>query len=185
MLVIKRYPNRKLYDTEAKQYITLDGVADLIRQGREVQVVDHLSGEDLTTVVLTQIIFEQEKKQGGFLPRAVLTGLIQAGGNTLGSLRRSLASPLDLLRQIDEEIERRIDLLIQRGELAEADARRLRDQLLAREPPAEQALVDAQTLEKLLQERGVPTRADLDQLAAQIEALSVSVDDLTSPPGET
>ena len=50
MLVIKRYPNRKLYDTTAKQYITLEGIAARIRDGEEVQIVDHATGEDLTTL---------------------------------------------------------------------------------------------------------------------------------------
>ncbi len=67
MVVIKRYPNRKLYDTIAKQYITLDGVAELVRQGSEIKVVDHASGEDLTAFTLTQIILEQEKKRMGYL----------------------------------------------------------------------------------------------------------------------
>ena len=58
MPVIKRYPNRKLYDTEAKRYITLDGIAELIREGAEVQVVDHTTDEDLTAVT-----FEKALKQ--------------------------------------------------------------------------------------------------------------------------
>ena len=58
MLVIKRYPNRKLYDTEAKRYITLDGITELIHRGEDLHVVDHETGEDLTTVTLSQIIFE-------------------------------------------------------------------------------------------------------------------------------
>jgi polyhydroxyalkanoate synthesis repressor PhaR len=94
MPVIKRYPNRKLYDTEAKRYITLDGIAELIRNGAEVQVVDHTTDEDLTAVTLTQIIFEQEKRNSGFLPKSVLTGLVRAGGDTLNTLRRNLKSPL-------------------------------------------------------------------------------------------
>ncbi len=85
MSVIKRYPNRKLYNTSSKQYITLEGIADMIRNGEEVQILDHNTGEDLTALTLTQIIFEQEKKQGGFLPRSVLTGLVQAGGFLLAS----------------------------------------------------------------------------------------------------
>ena len=104
----QRYPNRKLYDTEAKKYVTLNGIAELIRDGEELQVVDHNSGEDLTAVTLTQIIFEQEKQQSGFLPRSVLTGLIQAGGDKLSTLRRTLASPLDLIHHVDEEIDRRV-----------------------------------------------------------------------------
>jgi polyhydroxyalkanoate synthesis repressor PhaR len=181
--VIKRYPNRKLYDTEAKRYITLDGIAALIREGRQVRVVDHASGEDLTTVTLTQVIFEQEKKRSGFLPQAVLTGLIQAGGETMGALRRSLASPLDLARHVDEEIEQRVQALIMRGELAAEDGGRLRDRLLAlghRQPgrqwPSEE------DLEEVLARRGVPGREDLQQILEQLEELASKLDSATQNP---
>ena len=80
MVLIKRYPNRKLYNTQSRGYVRLESVADLIRQGHEIQVIDHASGEDLTAVILSQIILEQEKKQAGSAPRAVLAGLVQAGG---------------------------------------------------------------------------------------------------------
>ena len=65
MPIIKRYPNRKLYDTEAKRYVTLETITQMIHEGQEVQVVDHETGEDLTNLTLSQIIFEQEKKGGG------------------------------------------------------------------------------------------------------------------------
>jgi polyhydroxyalkanoate synthesis repressor PhaR len=181
-LIIKRYENRKLYDTEARQYITLEGIAGLIRAGRQVQVLDHASGEDLTAVVLTQIIFEQEKKQSGFLPRPVLTGLVQAGGDTLSALRRSLAAPLDLLRQIDEEIDRRIQALINRGELAEEEAHRWRDRLLLQPRPSpEETGLEQQRLEQALAKRGLPTRDDLQKLAAQLETLAARIDELAPP----
>jgi len=131
MPIIKRYPNRKLYDTEDKQYVTLEGVADLIRCGREVHVLDHATGEDLTAVTLTQIVFEQEKKEGGFVPRSVLKGLIEAGGNTLNALQRSLAVPLGLWGQVDQEIARRLEALINLGELTPEEGARLRDRLIA------------------------------------------------------
>jgi polyhydroxyalkanoate synthesis repressor PhaR len=191
MAVIKRYPNRKLYDTEARQYITLEGIAGLIRQGHEVQVVDHATGEDLTAVVLTQIIAEQEKKRTGFLPQAVLTGLVRSGGETLATLQRTLASSLELLHQADEEIEERIQVLITRGELAEEEGHRLREKLLApgRWPwslPAPsngdlaQRLSD-QDLARRLREQGVPTHDDLVQIVAQLEALSEKLDGLNRP----
>ena len=63
---IKRYPNRKLYDTEAKRYVTLDELAGLIQAGADIQVIDHESGEDLTNVTLTQVVLEQQKKSSGF-----------------------------------------------------------------------------------------------------------------------
>ncbi len=94
MPIIKRYPNRKLYDTDTKRYVTLNDIAKMIRAGEEVVVVDHASDEDLTAVTLSQIIFEQEKQQGGFLPKAVLTNLVRAGGDTItSSAQRPDSSP--------------------------------------------------------------------------------------------
>jgi polyhydroxyalkanoate synthesis repressor PhaR len=184
MPVIKRYPNRKLYDTEAKQYITLEGIADLIRQGQEVRVVDHTTGEDLTAVTLTQIIAEQEKKRNGFLPQAVLTGLIRSGGETLSSLRRTLASSLELFHQVDEEIERRIQLLITRGELAEEEGRPLLDKLLAqgRLLPIMSRPAD-HDLELLLTERGVPSHEDWQRIVEQLDVLSAKLDGITQSNG--
>lgn len=185
MPVIKRYPNRKLYNTEAKQYITLDGIAQLIRAGDDVVVVDNVTGEDLTAVTLTQIIFEQEKKQGGFLPQSVLTGLIQAGGNRLGNLRRTITLPLDVLRHVDGEIERRVHHLINRGELAREEGLHLRDKLLAlgRTPASDKAPGDDEVAE-LLAAHDIPTRDDLADLLNQLEALTLKLETLTddNPP---
>ena len=94
MPVIKRYPNRKLYDTESKRYVTLDHIAQMIQQGEDVLVTDHESGEDLTNLTLSQIIFEQEKKGSGLMSRSLLTNLIRTGGDTLEQVRRTLLSTL-------------------------------------------------------------------------------------------
>ncbi len=180
MPVIKRYPNRKLYDTAAKQYISLDGIANLIRDGAEVQVVDYTTGEDLTAVILMQIIVEREKKQSGFLPQSVLTGLVQAGGDTLAALRRALAAPLELMHQVDEEIERRIQSLIVTGDLAEEQGSHLREQLLALGGhfmpsggwPGEAAV------KRVLASHGVPTRSELQALAGRLATLEDELDAL-------
>jgi polyhydroxyalkanoate synthesis repressor PhaR len=180
MPAIKRYPNRKLYDTERKQYITLEGVAALIREGVEVQVVDHATGEDLTAVTLTQIILEQEKKRSGFLPQTVLTGLIQAGGETMVTLRRALALPLDLARHVDEEIEGRLQALISGGELAAEEGLRLRDRLLGPgHRPAGGDWPSDGHLKRILEEQGVPTHEDLQRVFDELEVLARKLDELT------
>ena len=179
MPIIKRYPNRKLYDTEAKKYITLDGIAELIRDGAEVQVVDHTTEEDLTAVTLTQIIFEQEKRNSGFLPKSVLTGLVRAGGDTLNTLRRNLNSPLELLKHVDEEIEKRLQALVERGEMARDEALNLSEKLLAAGQEKSKEIVPGQQrLERLLSVRGVPSREEVEDLTTQIESLSAKIDSL-------
>ena len=179
MPVIKRYSNRKLYNTETKTYITLEGIAALIREGQEVQVVDNATGEDLTAVTLSQIIFEQEKKQGGFLPKSVLTGLVQAGGDTMNGLRRALTTPLNLLHHVDEEINRRIQTLIRQGEFDEQFGQRLKDKLLAANPlNREKSDVSEADLSQLLEKHGVPTQDDVARLTAQIEQLATRLEGL-------
>jgi polyhydroxyalkanoate synthesis repressor PhaR len=180
MPLVKRYPNRKLYDTEAKRYITLDEIASMIRQGQQVRVVDHTTGEDLTAVTLTQVILEQERKLSGFLPQAVLAGLIQAGGERLSSLRRALATPLDLARHVDEEIERRIQALVSRGEVAAEEGGRLRDKLLVQgQWLAGTWLLREQVLEQVLAEHGLPTRSEIQQIMAQLDSLAEELEALS------
>ncbi len=84
--VIKRYANRKLYDTQRSRYVTLDQIADMIRDGEDVKIVDNNSKEDLTTVTLAQIIFEEEKKQKSFLPLNAMRNIIQSGGERIEEL---------------------------------------------------------------------------------------------------
>jgi polyhydroxyalkanoate synthesis repressor PhaR len=186
MPVIKRYPNRKLYNTETKQYITLEEISNLIRDGAEVRVVDHASGEDLTAVTLTQIIFELEKKQSGFLPRSILSGLIQAGGERIGALQRTLASSLGLSHLVDEEIRRRLHTLVEEGQLKGAEAKKLQEKLLADRfrsmeelhLPRLMDLPPFQDLDKLLRERAIPTRSDLQKLNRQIDELTAKIEQI-------
>jgi polyhydroxyalkanoate synthesis repressor PhaR len=186
MPVIKRYPNRKLYDTEAKRYITLEEIGLLIRQGKSIRVMDHATGEDLTAITLTQIILEQEKRLSGFLPQAVLAGLIQAGGERLSTLRRSLAAPLELARHVDEEIERRIQALVSRGEVAAEEGLRLRDKLLAQgQRLSGGSWLREEDLERVLAERGVPTRDEFQQLLEQLDTLDSELESLAGRPGPT
>jgi polyhydroxyalkanoate synthesis repressor PhaR len=84
--IIKRYANRKLYDTQRSRYVTLDQIADMIRAGDDVRIVDNNSKEDLTTVTLAQIIFEEEKKQKSFLPLNAMKNIIQSGGERIEEL---------------------------------------------------------------------------------------------------
>jgi polyhydroxyalkanoate synthesis repressor PhaR len=92
--IIKRYANRKLYDTEHSRYVTLDQISEMIRNGDDVKIVDNKSKEDLTTVTLAQIIFEEEKKQRSFLPLAAMRNIIQSGGEWFAEAQRRVQSIL-------------------------------------------------------------------------------------------
>jgi polyhydroxyalkanoate synthesis repressor PhaR len=77
--IIKRYANRKLYDTQHSRYVTLDQIADMIREGDDIKIVDNKTKDDLTSVTLAQIIFEEEKKKKSFLSLQAMRNIIQRG----------------------------------------------------------------------------------------------------------
>lgn len=104
--VIKRYANRKLYDTQSSHYVTLDQIAEMIRGGEEVRVLDNTTKEDLTSVTLAQIIFEEEKRQKSFLPLTAMRHIIQSGGASITELaQQAQARVTSLFRKGDEEEE--------------------------------------------------------------------------------
>ncbi|HEY4180857.1 MAG TPA: polyhydroxyalkanoate synthesis regulator DNA-binding domain-containing protein [Kofleriaceae bacterium] len=103
--IIKRYANRKLYDTEHSRYVTLDQISEMIRQGDDVKIVDNKTKEDLTTVTLAQIIFEEEKKQRSFLPLGAMRNIIQSGGEWFAEAQRRVQSILPGKRKEGEEGE--------------------------------------------------------------------------------
>ncbi len=83
--IIKRYQNRKLYDTDASCYVTLDEIAEMIQQGEEVAVVDNRNQKDITAMTLTQIIFEKQKKSETPVPITTLRHIIQHGDGSFSS----------------------------------------------------------------------------------------------------
>jgi polyhydroxyalkanoate synthesis repressor PhaR len=110
--LIKKYANRKLYDTRTSRYITLEGIAELVREGHEIKVVDRDNGHDLTQVTLSQVVLSQEKRGPA--------GLVDAGGEVihergqalLDYVRKTLNVPSDLKSQMErrrEDLEGRAD----------------------------------------------------------------------------
>jgi polyhydroxyalkanoate synthesis repressor PhaR len=109
--VIKRYTNRKLYDTVESRYVTLDEIAEMIKQGLEVRIIDNRSKEDLTSVTLAQIIFEEEKKKNR-MPLGMLREIIRHPGESLSGFFQKEVQPR--MQSIREEAEQRIDKLLRR-----------------------------------------------------------------------
>jgi polyhydroxyalkanoate synthesis repressor PhaR len=104
--VIKRYSNRKLYDTQESRYVTLEEIEEMIRAGREISVVDAASGEDLTSVTLTQIILENERNHRANLPSAFLHQLIKHGEAWQEFVQRTMRSSLEGFVSSQRDMER-------------------------------------------------------------------------------
>lgn len=99
-LLIKRYASRRLYNTETSDYVTLDDIAGFIRSGRDVQIIDLKSGDDLTRQYLLQIIAEHESRGDNVLPLGVLTDLVRSyATQTTSALPEFLTMSLEMFRE--------------------------------------------------------------------------------------
>ena len=101
--IVKRYANRKLYDTHESRYVTLQQIAELVRRGEDVRIIDNKSKEDLTDVTLAQIIYEEQKNKADGQARSLRTlrDLIQRGGERLMTSLRE--GPVGKLVRTEEE----------------------------------------------------------------------------------
>ena len=110
-ITIKRYPNRKLYSTESKQYIKLEEIATLIRSEVEVSVIDAQTGDDITAYILAQVIMGEEKRKTGSIPLRLFTTLIKGHEDSLDRMGHNLQDTAGGL------IYRRIGELPTRGDI--------------------------------------------------------------------
>jgi polyhydroxyalkanoate synthesis repressor PhaR len=126
--LLKRYANRKLYDPAARRYVTLEDVERAVAEGGEVSVVDQETGEDITSVVLAQVILEGLKERTARIPRQVLTRIIRLGAAPR-ALREAALPPQQAAARARDEAERIVSDLIRRGRLSLEEALSLRQDI--------------------------------------------------------
>ncbi len=107
-IVIKRYENRKLYDTNRSTYVTLQDIAHLIRDGHEVQVIDARTNEDLTKSTLALIILEEERQKKNPLPLNLMYQLIKYGEALQGTFQEAVSSGFEALLTSQIEAQKRM-----------------------------------------------------------------------------
>lgn len=104
--VIKRYQNRKLYDTSDSCYVTLEDISDMIKAGDEVEVIDNTTKEDLTSITLAQIIFEEQKKKTNTLPLGTFRDMIRGSGEAIKELVVRSAREFEHVREfVDDKVK--------------------------------------------------------------------------------
>jgi polyhydroxyalkanoate synthesis repressor PhaR len=117
--VVKKYSNRKLYDTFTRRYVTLDVIAEILQRGDEVRVVDRTTGQDITAVTLSQILLDMERQRRSPIPEPLLVDLVKERGEQLiGMLRSSLTLPRELRQRTAagaQRVEERVDEALTAG----------------------------------------------------------------------
>lgn len=114
-VMLKKYSNRRLYDTRNSRYVTLEDVADMIRSGDQVHIQDAASGEDVTAFILTQIVLEAAKRKNSLLPVSVLHVIIRYGDNALGEFfekyfQKTLQNYIATKKAFDDQFGQWLDM---------------------------------------------------------------------------
>jgi len=184
--VIKKYANRKLYDTRAKRYLTLDDIARLVQQDEQIQVIDNDTKQDVTNVVLSSIILDSAKKEESMLPDTMLIDLIQKRGEAvMASVKKSVAAGVGAAELVQQEVEKRIKEALEKGReqadsvaaIAESLEFMFKD-LRARIQKTVEETVE-KNLTRLLASLNIPTRHEIQKLEASVNQLSQQIGQLT------
>ena len=164
-VTIKKYANRRLYDTESSTYITLDRLAQMVREGREFEVVDAKTGEDITRQVLTQIIVDEEARGATMLPINFLKQLIGLYGNSMQTM-------------VPSYLEAAMDAF-QRNQSAVRDA--FGGNMFADMAKRNMAMFEgaAHAFGGKAKSEAAPNSSDVEQLKAELAALQAKVDKLS------
>jgi len=171
-ILIKRYANRKLYNTETSSYITLKGIGELVELGEDVRVVDNESGEDISSVTLSQILVDSERSARG-VPQSVLSDLIQKGGDALfDAVKRGVG---DASESIDE-LQRNVRSAISTHE---EDALTLRKtwESLRREWRADFDASLQTAVERVFGSLDLPRRSDIDTLNENLDRVARALEE--------
>jgi polyhydroxyalkanoate synthesis repressor PhaR len=159
-ILIKRYANRKLYNTQTRRYITLKGIAELLDEDEEVQVIDNETGEDITSVTLSQILVDTERSNRA-VPGNLLSELVQRGGDALyGALRRSMGDATDGIDDLQRNMRRMLGSKQREGGTG-------RD-WIAFTPPDMDRVVQ-RTIERVFKALDLPRRSDIEALNQRLE----------------
>src|SRR3954466_4443405 len=186
--VIKRYTNRKLYDTVESRYVTLDEIAQMIKGGAEVKIIDNRSKEDLTSVTLAQIIFEEEKKRSQ-MPLGVLREIIRHGGEAVAGFYQEkvgsrltagiedVKSKTDILRENIEQRVRGVTQLLRR----EGDEQKssVKEVISAGQTAVEElrAKVEESVKQALESFESSPVAAGVERLRSKLDDLEKKLDE--------
>jgi len=122
--LIKRYANRKMYDTQASRYVTLDNIAEMVRSSDEVRIIDNDSGEDLTAVTFAQIIFEEAKRDSGVMGLPILRSIIRQGGAAIQEIISGVDRGREAIESVRDLAEKRVKAMAETAGVQARDTRK-------------------------------------------------------------
>jgi polyhydroxyalkanoate synthesis repressor PhaR len=181
MHLIKKYANRKLYDTTDKRYLTMDRLAELIKAGEEVSIVDNESGDDLTAAIVSQLLAREDAGGDKAVPSQVLMQMLRKGRGTLfGYGKKYVALWQSALTMSKDEIEKLVNSLIHEKEISESDGRNLKNEILGYANNLKSWIKDNidQRVSEAFKAMNLSSKDQLKELTRRVDELAKKVRDM-------
>ncbi len=175
---IKKYANRKMYDTHDKRYVTMAQLSELIKQGEEVMVIDNRTGEDITTAIISQLIGRDNKEKDATVSSQLLMQLLRKGGGTLTDYAKKYMSLWQgALNMAEDEVTPLVNRWVKYKELSIAEAAKLKKEIMGYTSSLKNWISDSidKRVGEVLQSMNLATSDHLKALSAEVDALSKKV----------
>ena len=181
MHVIKKYANRKMYDTDDKRYVSLAQLSELIKQGEEVMVIDNRTGEDITAAIVSQLIGRDNQEKEKAVSSQLLMQLLRKGGGTLTDYAKKYVSLWQgAFNMAEDEVGQIVNRLVKNKELSMADAGKLKKEIIGYTSTLKSWISDSidKRVGEVLQSMNLATIDHLKELSVKVDALSKKVQQL-------
>ncbi|UCD57355.1 MAG: hypothetical protein JSV16_16365 [Candidatus Hydrogenedentota bacterium] len=176
---IKRYANRKLYDTEDSRYVSLQDILKLVRAGDDIEVIDSRTGEEITSVTLAQAMAEEEKAEGSVLPLDTLKELIKRGSESLDEImRKSRLAGKGAMQLAEESASKYYQKLVDHGEMSEDEARKYL-KLLSKGVTRRRRFLENKIDERVsdfVETMRLPARSDIQKISKKVDSIVEKLD---------
>ncbi len=181
MHLVKKYANRKLYDTTDKKYITMEKLSELIKSGKEVMIIDNETGDDLTAQVVSQLLAREKGQDETAVPSSVLMQMLRKGRGTLfGYGKKYISLWQSALLMSKDENEKLINNLIEDKEISETEGINLKKEIAAYTNGLRSWMKENidQRINEALKMMNLASKEQVTALTKQVESLSRKVQSL-------
>ena len=181
MHLIKKYANRKLYDTTDKRYLTMDRLAELIKSGEEVSIVDNETGDDLTSSIVSQLLAREDSDTDKAVPSRVLMQMLRKGRGTLfGYGKKYVSLWQSALTLSKDEIEKLVNSLVHEKEISESEGKNLKNEILGYANNLKSWIIDSidQRVSEGLKVMNLSSKDQVNELTKRVDELTQKVKEL-------
>jgi polyhydroxyalkanoate synthesis repressor PhaR len=187
---IKKYINRKMYDTTDKKYVSMDQIARLIKSGEEVSIIDNKTGEDLTAAIVSRLIGQDKKEKGSVVSPRIMMQLLRKGGDTLTDYAKKYTAVWqNALTLAEDEVDKLVGALVSNKELSRAEGSRLKQEITGYTDSLKSWIGERvdRRISEALAAMNLASRDQVEALTAKLDKLSKEVARLkkSSAPAKT